>query len=247
MKLKAVTSAVLALGVAAVLTACGGGGGSTSTGGTYYSHAQLADEFVKRAYGDASIDAKLIKTNTEQYNYIVVYDYDLDTYDAYWLGGYNVGENIYDYITRNNSKMYYDLDYLGANRYQDYWTGVTFEETKASSKDLEKVAALKQEVRIQKSAEKLKADFGLSASRARQVARLAIQVADAPKRSMTDRDYDNFSKDLLGSSITSFKSAMKKSAEGDKREMNALIGKAAKVNGVGPEHANQLLNSMFQN
>ncbi|MES2856898.1 MAG: hypothetical protein V4692_13600 [Bdellovibrionota bacterium] len=242
--LKMVLAAVVA---AAALTACGGGGsGSTSTGGVYYTHDQLAQAFVDRAYGDAGIDAKIVKSTTLKYNYVVVYDYDLGTYDAYYLGNYNVGENVYDYIVRNNSSMYYDLDYLGGNVYEDYYTGVQFEETSATSKDLAKVAALKQGLQIKKSSDSLRAEFGLSEKRSQQVARLAAKLAAVPKSSMTDRDYDAFSQELMGSSITQFKSALTKSSQGNSADLNKLVEQAAKVNGVGPEQMNKIVNGLFK-
>jgi hypothetical protein len=230
----------------ALLSACGGGGsGSVSTGGVVYTHDQLASAFVDRAYGDAGIDATLVKSNTLQYDYIVVYDQDYKSYDAYYIGDYHVGDNVSDYITLHNSQNYYDLTDLGGNLYQDYYTGVTFEETSASSKDLQKVAALKQELTVQKSAKNLKAQFGLSDDRSREVARLAVQLAGTDKKSMTDKDYDGFSKELLGTSIGKFQAAMKAAKEGNAASMNSIIETAAQVNGVGPEHMNQIMNGLF--
>ena len=246
--LKAVSSAVLGLGVAMVLSACGGGGGgggTVSTGGVSYTHDQLAAAFVDRAYGDAGIDADLVKSNTLQYNYIVVYDYDYKSYDAYYIGGYVVGQNVSDFIYAHNDQNYYDLDSIGGGLYQDYYSGVTFEETASSSKDLQKVAALKQELSVQKSAKKLKAQFGLSDDRSREVARLAVQLANTDKKSMTNADYDGFSKELLGTTIGKFQNAMKAAKEGNAADMNSIIDNAAKVNGVGPEHMNEIMNGLF--
>jgi len=256
-----ITLAVLS---AAAVTACGGGGGGGggSTGGgctsgcgggtpttpttPYYTHAQLAEKFIDYAWTDASIDATIVKTNTLQSNYIVVYDYDLKTYDAYWLGGYNPGQDVYDYITYNNDRMYYDLDYNGGNVYEDYWTGVQFEETTATSKDLAKVAAIKEGVRLKKSADALKAEFGFSEKRSVEIARMAQKLASAPKASMTEKDYDAFAKELLGSSVNQFKSAITKSMQGSSQDLNKLVDQAAKVNGVGPEHMNKIVNGLFQ-
>lgn len=244
---KALKLTVVATSVVALFAACGGGGGgggSTSTGGVYYTHEQLAQAFVNRAYGDAGLDLKLVKTNTLQSNYIVVHDQRYDTYDAYYIGNYNVGENIASYIDRNESKMYYDLDYVGGNMYEDWYTGLHFEETSATSKDLEKAAAFKQGLRVKKSADALKAEFGLSEQRANEVARLAVYVADN-KAKMKDKDFDAFSAQLLGSSITQAKAAHKAQVEGNSKPMADLIAKAAKVNGVGPEHASQIIDELF--
>ena len=101
---------LLALASSLMLTSCGGGGGTTSTGGVNYTHSQLADEFVFRLFTDLGIDVTLVKTNTLQYDYIVVYDHDLLTYDAYYIGNYNVGENLSNYLYNDDSSFYYDLD-----------------------------------------------------------------------------------------------------------------------------------------
>lgn len=247
MKLSRVLFQAALVGTTAALTACGGGGGSgsVSTGGVYLSHAEVADEFVHRLNLDAGYDVTLVKTNTEQYNYVVVYDHDYNTYDAYDLGSYNVGEDINSYIYWHQDDFFYDLDPLTGNRFEDPYTGIVFEETSASSKDLEKMAALAQDIKIKKAADNIVAQYGLSVERATEVARLATQLTNAPKSSMTDADYDNFSKELLGSSITQFKDALKKQAKGDSAELVNLIDTAAEVNGVGPEHMNKIVTDLF--
>jgi hypothetical protein len=49
----------------------GGGGGNTSTGGVYFTHEELAKEFVRRMSMDLNWSVQLVKTNTAQYNYLV--------------------------------------------------------------------------------------------------------------------------------------------------------------------------------
>ena len=153
-------SLVTAAAATLALTACGGGGGgggNNVSGTIYYSHAEMAEIFTQRLWEDAGIDAELVKTNTEQYDYIVVYDYDLDSYDAYYIGSYNVGENMLNYLDDYDADFYYDLDYLGGNDYQDWYTGLIFEKTAGTSKDLLKVAALKETLMIKKNAEPMSA------------------------------------------------------------------------------------------
>ena len=92
--------------VMVALAACGGGGGSSSGGGggggsttPTYTHAELADEFIASLNLDAGYDVTLVKTYTDQDDYIVVYDHDTDTYDSYLIGDYVPGEDIEDYLT----------------------------------------------------------------------------------------------------------------------------------------------------
>lgn len=247
MKFATLAKTVVLAAALGAFTACGGGGGgSTSTGGVYYTHAQLAQEFVNRAYADAGLDLDLVKSNTLQTDYIVVYDADYGTYDAYDLSGYNVGDNILDFVNANEDWFYYDLVPYTDGTYKDPYTGTFFEEHSATSKDLEKMAALKQELLVKKSADKVAASFGLSAERSREVARLAVQLKQSPKASMTDADYDQFSKEILGSSLSDVKAAASAQAAGNNAAMEAVLDKAAEVNGVGPEHMNKIISGLFQ-
>ncbi len=235
-------STLLNLALAAtvsVLAACGGGsgGGSTSTGGVYYTHEQLAQEFVRRAYTDAGVKMTLMKTNTLEYGFIVVEEYG--QYKAYSIEHYNVGENIRNFLI--NTQSYDGLDYIGSNQYKDFWTGLVFEETSASSKDLEMLAAVKEELNIDASAANLQANLGLSEERSVEVARLASQLSHSPKSSMTNKDYDMFAKELMGSSITQLKAA-----QNSKPAMDALISKAAKVNEVSNEHMKGIISELFK-
>ena len=222
---------------------CGGGstGGGTGGGTTYYTHSELAAKFVDYAWDDASLDLSLAKTTTLQNNYIVVYDYDYDTYDAYYIGAWTPTQDVGSYIDLYSDMMYYDLDYLGGNLYEDWYTGVQFEEGSATSKDLAKLAAFRQHIQLKKATSNIQAQFGLSEERSQSVAKLAVQLAKTPKASMTTQDYDNFSQELLGSSITEFQKATKQSFEGDSSKLQDLMSKAAQVNGVGPEQMSKIM------
>ena len=227
--------------VATALTACGGGSGagSVSTGGVYFTHEQLAQEFINRAYTDAGINLTLVKADTNQSGYIVVdSSYGLQALN---IDNWSVGQNISKYI---DATPWYDVTPMGGGMYQD-GDGYIYEEKTASSKDLAKMAALKQGLDIKASAKNIQAQFGLSAERSQVLARLAVQLKNNPKASMTDADYDSYSKEIMGSSITEVKAALVKQAQGDSSDVNALINKAAQTNGVGPEQVTQILNAII--
>ena len=151
---------VLALATLMVLASCGGGGGGSNTSGTvYYTHSELAEIFVERLYTDLGYDIELVKTNTLQYDYIVVYDYDLGQYDAYYIGQYNVGENLGWYLDDYEGDFYYDLidnfdgTYDGYDSYLDMW--VNFEKgQKPGSKNFAKLAAFNEMKAMEKAANK---------------------------------------------------------------------------------------------
>ncbi|WP_413558055.1 hypothetical protein [Bdellovibrio sp. HCB209] len=242
--LKSTLKVGLAAATVFAIGACGGGGGgggSVSTGNVYYTHEELANEFVKRAYTDAGINLTLVKANTNSAGYIVV-DYHGNT-QAVYIDGWAVGQNIYDYIY---SQQWHDVAYIGNGYYQDS-SGYVYEESTASSKDLAKMTAMKQALDINESAKGIQAQFGLSAERSQTLARLAVQLKHNPKASMTDADYDAYTKEIIGSSYNELKNAMVKQAQGDYSDVGALIDKAAQVNGVGPEQVTQILTSLIAN
>ncbi len=231
-----VTSAAL---MALALTACGGSGGSVSTGGVAFTHDQLAQEFVKRAYTDAGVSMSLVKSTTNSAGYIVVND-SYGT-EAVYIDNWSVGTNIGKYM---DAQTWYGVVSIGGGFYKDA-AGYVYEETPASSKDLAKLAAVKQSMDINSSAKNIQAQFGLSADRSQVLARLAVQLKNNPKASMTNADYDSYSKEIMGSSITDLKAALVKQAQGDSNDVNALINKAAETNGVGPEQVTQILSMVI--
>lgn len=221
-----------AIATAMTLVACGGGGGSgsVSTGGVYYSHEELAAEFVRRVNVDVSgYNLTLVKSNTYQTDYIVVFDSYYGTYDAYYLGNYSVGNNLYNYLSNYDSYFYYNLIPNGGNVYEDPYTGTLFEKQEASGKDLGKMQALQQEVAIEKKAEQLQATYGLSKDKAVDTARFAYNVKTAPAGTYNAKDFDAFAKQMTGSTITEFQNDYKN----DKISFAQRLVKAGEVSGLG--------------
>ena len=67
---------------------------------------KLANEFINQLYADLNIDVDLIKSNTLQNNFVVVYDPFYDSYDAYDLTHYNPGENLGDFLINSNHSFF---------------------------------------------------------------------------------------------------------------------------------------------
>jgi hypothetical protein len=257
-------SLALSLSAMVLVAGCGGGGGAggstqTDSTGKTISHDDLANMFIDKFNLEASDPHATLyhweKKDTQQFDYIVV-NVDksqnkdwTEEYNAINIGAWTPGMNAHDYVAQNSDKVVdvklislYDAFNPSLFRAAD---GREFEETSATSKDLEKVMAYKQQFKMESVTEKLRSEFGLSAARSMQIARLATKLASAPRASMTDKDYDAFSKEIIGSSITEFKAAAQSAARGDSQTMNSLIDKAAQVNGIGPEHVNQILNALY--
>ena len=247
--------------------ACNSGGNGGGSGG--YSHNQLAEKFVQELNLDADFNVSLVKKSTLQEDYIVIYDPYTGTYDSINIDLYNPSlDNAADYYYNNSDVSFYDLDKIPAHyetyvdydpildeyvlyeewvptRYQDFYTGITFEKVAATPKDLAKVAALKEVVALNKKAKFLSSSFGLSLDRANEVARLAAHWKKASLKGMTDKEQDNFSTELLGFSITQGKSALEASFGGDSSKLSALVDQAAGQNGITPEHATKLMSKVF--
>lgn len=239
----------LSVGLATLsLIACGGGGGSGNTsvgGGVYYSHAQLAQHFEDAMWYGLGYDVELVKINTLQYNYVVVYDWDLGTYDAYDLTNYNPGEDIGRFLDTNEWRFYYDLIPIGNNTYEDPYTGILFEKTEGTAKDRLKVAKAEEHLHIREAAENLSANYGLSAERAQEVAKAAYIWKKTPKERMTDADHDRIAKEILGHTFTEIKAATDKMLKGDRSELDQMITDAAALNGLTPEEGNAIVESIF--
>jgi hypothetical protein len=237
---------LVCIGTICSLVACGGGGGgggSTSTGGTYYTHDQLAAEFVRRVNSDVTgFDLQLVKSNTNQTSYIVVYDRDYLSYDAYYIGAYNVGENMGNYLRSYENRFYYDLDVVGSNLYKDYSSGLYFSKAEAVGKNLSVMKALREELVIKKAATNLRVNYGLSEEKAFDTARFSYKIKTSAPGTYRASDFDAFAKELSGSSITEFQNDVK---SGNVLSLNDRLKKASEVTGMGSEGVNKLIKDLF--
>jgi hypothetical protein len=245
--LKKVLLSVATIASISLVTACGGGGGGggcasgtvqVGPSGTCYDHAQLASLFVSRAFTDGGVSLSLMKTFTLQNGFIVVTDNFNGNINAINIDRWNPGTNSYNYML--TASTYYQLIDNFNGTYTDFWTGITFEKSAPSSKDLMAMAAMKEAFDIKASAKNIQDQFGLSAERSVEVARLAVQLKNTPAASLTSADVDAVTKELVGSSMSQLKAA-----SGSKVEMDALLEKAAAINGVTVDHASQVINGMF--
>lgn len=232
--------------VSLVLTACGGGGngsGSVSTGGTYFTHDQLAAEFVRRVNTDvAGYSLTLVKSDTLQYNWVVVHDNVYGTDDAYYIGAYSVGMDLSNYLAANSYQFYYNLIWdPSTNIYTDPVTFTQFSIAQESTANLETVQAASQDAVLAHVAKSLRDTYGMSAEKSVDVANVAYQLRTAPKGSITNADVDSLSTSLFGSSVSEIQEAMK---SGNKAALDEKMKQAASVTGMGIENTQRLLNDL---
>ena len=238
-----------------ILTACNGGdSGGNGTGSGVYTHKELAERFVYNLNLSDDFAVKLMKDSTEQRDFIVIYDPYTDTYDAINISGYNVNSSATDFYYSASTQFYGDLDVIPSydspsgwveTQYRDHKTDLYFEKVSASAKDLAKVAALKEVIELDKSAEFLSSEFGLSLDRSKEIARLATHWKKASKKAMTNAEQDSFSTELLGFSITDGKQVIKEASEGNLSGLSELVEAAALKNSISPEHASRLMTKLF--
>ena len=199
-KLVVVAFAMLAL------AACGGG--NSTQGGGYLTHGQAAAEFVKRLNFDLGYNVSLQKTYTLQDGYIVVYDGDYITDDAYYIGDWIVGEDLANYVAQTSK--FYDLDYLGANVYEDFVTGIQFNKN-GSRMSQEQVTYVKSKIArdgAYNMANGLVENYGVEPSLAMSAAPSILHFA-ANYKSMSDSEIDSFTVSLTGFSYTEISQAAK--------------------------------------
>jgi hypothetical protein len=247
------------------LVACGGGGGNGDGAPSLgLTHNQLADLFVTALNSTGAYDVSLAKSSTLHDNFIVIYDYDLQEYDAVNISGWTPGTDPAVYVDGSYAIAYYDLDVLPAHyeydydvfgdlvstwiptRYQDYYTGYVFEKTGTTSKDLLKLSALAEEEVVGNRAEAVATKFGLSVDRSKEVVRLAMAWKKAGGKDLTAKDQDSFSQEMLGFSITEAKSAVKQNLAGDTAALDSLVEKAAETNETTPENVRQIISTYIK-
>jgi hypothetical protein len=225
-----------------------GGGIRGGSGNAGYSHSDLAYIFVEDLNyelgltGYTDLEYVVAKSSTEQYNYMVIYNPYIGEYHAIDISGYDPYGSIYaeDYY------VYYtypelDLTPLSGNRYRGA-SGLVYEKTQATPKDLVKVKALKEAIMIDMAAKNISSKLGLSIKRSKEVAKLQRLWAKSSVKSMTDAEVNSFSTELLGFSMSRGIEAM---SAGSSDDINTLIDIAAETNGITPEHAEKLMMKMF--
>jgi hypothetical protein len=166
---------------------------------------------------------------------------------GYYEAVYNTGTRYVDeyssscgcYVSVSETYSYYVGDrYVDTSHWYTFYTGggFRFENTAGVSKDLETVAALKEEAAEQFLAYKFKAEFSLSDNRASELAKLANRYQRLENaRELTTPEKDKFALSALGVSMTQVENAMKSKAEGKDAQYDNLLKTAAQVNSTTPE------------
>jgi len=100
--------------------------------------------------------------------------------------------------------------------------------------------------KVDRLADGLKSQYGLSEERSIKVAKLATSWEKLAKtRALTNADADAFAKELAGVNFSEIDSAVKGMSEGNLNDMNTVIAKAADVNGTSIENMSSIITKLF--
>ena len=179
------------------------------------------NEWIESGYWEA-----VYETWTEYYE---VYDEECD---CYYEESYTYSEYVGDV-------------YVDTSHWYTYYTGggFRFDNTSTQSKDLDTIAALKEEVAEKFVAHKLASEFSLSANRAGELAKLANRYQKLENsRELTATEKDKFALDALGVSMTQVENALKERAEGNESVYADLLATASQVNKTTPEQIGAFFN-----
>ena len=126
-----------------------------------------------------------------------------------------------------------------------YGGGFRFDNTSTQSRDLDTIAALKEEAAEQFIAHRLAGEFSLSNNRATELAKLANRYQKLENaRELTAGEKDKFAMDALGVSMTQVERAMRNRAEGNENQYQQMLETAARVNNTTPEQIGRFFTEM---
>jgi len=212
----------------AFFSACGGGGG----GGGHHSapgvtDVVLAEDLVDQLNWEAGYEKYYVaKAPSYREGYVVILeDVDGGYYHAICLDSYYQGMDLdyfFDYLY--DDELVTDLEVvLDSYGYPtgDFYDGYYYyEQTSVGSKDLEKIGAFMEARKIQRTAEYLAAEFGLSEERGMEVAKLTSNFEHLSKmRSLTDADANSFAEEVIGTDMKTARAAYEKAIQGNREEI----------------------------
>lgn len=220
-----------------VLTGCLGGGG-----GGGYTHAQLADDFVYRLNFALGYDVEIVKYNTNQYDYIVVYDYDYGTYDAYYIGDYLPSDDINGYVSYWNADFFYDLTYIGGNDYQDPFTGYIFNREEMFNRNQLKVAGIREADVLTSMSNHLVQSFEIPQASAQKIAKASLMANLMQRQGAGEAKYEDMALQLTGTTADQWRAA-----EGNPLAIEKLKNTTAKSLQMSSDDLNRFFGKMMSN
>ena len=124
--------------------------------------------------------------------------------------------------------------------------GLIFEEATPTSKDLEKLAAFKESLKVNRASKAISSLYGLSEERSFQLSKTILSWKKVSnQRAMTKRDLDHLTVEFAGVKASEIVESFKDLAKGEEARFNNLIERAARVNEVSPEAVKTMIQDAF--
>jgi hypothetical protein len=184
------------------------------------------------------------------YEYIGLDVSDFEEFQAYlysdigWHQKKDALNQFFSYsFQKFNGYLLFDPEDRNYKYQNDHGDWVNFSEGSTASKDLELMGSRIEDGNAEVMGEKLSNKYGLSVDRGQEVAKtMAAYNSLISKRALTSREENYFSNSLLG---VDYDAAKKGLIGGDSEEFDALMERAAEVNGTTPEQVGAIVNEMF--
>lgn len=164
---------------------------------------------------------------------------DVSTYFAVNLAGWVPGTSAMEFLKTDSSfekVTFRDFDYYGNA------SGLKFEKMTVGPKNLAKIKAFHESYKIEAGAERLVEKYGLSADKAIEASRFAYRVSQAIPGTYKMSDFDSFSQEFVGSSISDFETDFR---QGNVNSFRLRIQRASDLTGVGVEGVNRFIKDVF--
>lgn len=154
-------------------------------------------------------------------------------------------EKTHNWSTSNNGG---DRKWVDESYWETYYVGggYKFQNTSIVSKDLETLAALKEDALESFMTETLKSEFSLSENRAGELAKLTLKYQRMESvRELTKQEKDQFAMKALGVSMNQIEDVLSGKMQGDEEQYQKLLNTAARTNNTTPEQIGRFLDGMM--
>ncbi len=160
---------------------------------------------------------------------------------------YTVWDSFCECYTTESEQVYVGQEWVDTSSWVTFYYGggMRFDNASTMSRDLDTIAALKDEAAEAFIATRLQSEFSLSSHRASELAKLTNRYQKLENsRELTASEKDRFAMSALGVSMTNVETALRSRAEGNERAYEQLLDTAARVNSTTPEQIGRFFDEM---
>jgi hypothetical protein len=179
--------------------------------------------------------------NYREIDYIVIFNKVTQGYEAYDLWNYAPYKTVPNFLREGHDHILGLVD-QGDGTYRDPKTGTLFQKHQGESRDLARLTAKFEDVRVQEIAENLQVNYGFSAQKSDDIARFAYHAKHAVPGTLAKKDYDDFAKQTFGSSGTEIFTDL---ANKDVVSLTKRLDDAAAASGTSVEGVQKFIQDIW--